>query len=86
MPGLDWVNVEYESLYGNITSQWKRDEGGIRWTIHVPANTSADIHLPVKLGEAIRVMANNGFVQPVSRTNEEQVLFVLAGTYVFQLN
>ncbi|TWU33204.1 family 78 glycoside hydrolase catalytic domain [Novipirellula artificiosorum] len=46
---LDWVRVDFDSRYGPIQSHWARESidgvEKIRWTIAVPPNTSATIHL-----------------------------------------
>jgi alpha-L-rhamnosidase len=40
--GLEWVKASYDSPYGEIRSEWKRQpDGTIEWNITVPPNTSA---------------------------------------------
>ena len=43
---LNSINVLYDSGYGQITSQWQRDNGNILWQVTIPNNTSAWVHLP----------------------------------------
>ena len=43
-PLLPQLRVEYDSAYGTIVSDWKQDQH--RFTITIPANTSATVTLP----------------------------------------
>ena len=43
---LTFAQVEYESIYGRVSSRWERQGQQIIYTISVPANTTADIRLP----------------------------------------
>jgi len=43
---LAWVKAEVPSPYGKIASAWKREEGGIRWNVTIPWNTTATAKLP----------------------------------------
>ncbi|MCR4032031.1 MULTISPECIES: glycoside hydrolase family 78 protein [Flavobacterium] len=44
--GLTYVNASYESVYGLIKSDWKKDKKALVWNITIPANTSAIVYLP----------------------------------------
>ena len=44
--GLDFVNCTFESVSGRIESRWKRDGKRFVWDITIPANTSAEVHIP----------------------------------------
>lgn len=41
---LDWVSGSYQSVRGLIRSEWKRENGRIKLTVTIPANTTATIH------------------------------------------
>ncbi len=45
--GMSFVKAEYNSIYGRIKSSWKLDGRIINLKIDIPANTTADIYLPV---------------------------------------
>jgi alpha-L-rhamnosidase len=45
---LDWVKCCYESPYGQIVSNWKKESGSFKWDISVPVNTTATIYIPAK--------------------------------------
>jgi alpha-L-rhamnosidase len=44
--GLDHVDASYRSVYGSITSSWAMYRDSLSWTIGIPANTTAEVHLP----------------------------------------
>lgn len=46
--GIEEAGVEFESVYGRIESKWSCKDGKIRGHVRVPANTTAEIHLPEK--------------------------------------
>ena len=46
IPGLDWVKCSFESGYGTIESNWKKEGGQFIWEITLPANTTATVYLP----------------------------------------
>ncbi|HEV9035924.1 MAG TPA: alpha-L-rhamnosidase C-terminal domain-containing protein, partial [Puia sp.] len=43
---LDSVTASYNTPYGIVTSEWRREGGHISWQITVPPNTRAIVHLP----------------------------------------
>jgi len=47
--GLSHVNASYKSVYGEIKSEWKKQDGAFSWNISIPANTSAIVKLPKEL-------------------------------------
>ena len=46
--GIEEAGVEFESVYGKIESKWSCKDGKIHGYVRVPANTTAEIHLPEK--------------------------------------
>ena len=42
----EWANVSYDSPYGKIVSNWKKDLQHVEWDVEVPCNTSATVCLP----------------------------------------
>lgn len=44
--GLNRVDCTYRSVSGTIESHWHRTGKGIEWTVVVPPNTTAEVHLP----------------------------------------
>lgn len=46
IPDLEWVDASYETPYGKVVSQWRKTLMHLDWTIEIPANTTAEVHLP----------------------------------------
>nr|WP_262915286.1 alpha-L-rhamnosidase [Niabella ginsengisoli] len=57
--GLKNAKANYQSAYGNIASEWTNNNGEIKWTIDVPANSSAIIHLPATNENSIKESEKN---------------------------
>ncbi len=47
--GLSHVKASYKSVYGEIKSEWKKENGTFHWNITIPGNSSAIIRLPKEL-------------------------------------
>ena len=43
---LSWAKGTYESMYGTIASDWKKEGGRFLFHIEIPVNTSAEIWIP----------------------------------------
>lgn len=44
--GLNFVNAAYQSIYGEIKSEWKKENKNFTWNITIPGNTSAIVSIP----------------------------------------
>ena len=54
---LTYVKASYQSVYGLIKSNWKKDDDKITWDITIPANTTAVVNFPTNQKKYI---AENG--------------------------
>jgi hypothetical protein len=52
---MTFVKATYQSVYGKITSQWKKKKGKLFLKIQIPANTTATVKLPVEKNAEIKV-------------------------------
>jgi alpha-L-rhamnosidase len=58
--GLSHVKASYNSVYGEIKSEWSKKNDTFDWEISIPANTSAIVRLPQEMhittpeGEGVR--------------------------------
>ena len=43
---IDDISTSYKSIYGNILSKWKKQNGMLHWQVEIPANTTATLHMP----------------------------------------
>ena len=50
---LTFANTEYESMYGNVVVNWKKEGKGATFHIEVPVNTTAKVYLPATSKDGI---------------------------------
>lgn len=45
--GLEYVSGTYDSVYGMIKSSWRNAGGTFSWDFAIPANTTAEVYIPL---------------------------------------
>lgn len=78
--GLNTVSASYESVYGEIKSAWKKDNGSFSWDITIPGNTSAIVRIPKEFGIK---HDNQPGIKKVSDTAGYTEIEIGSGTYNF---
>lgn len=43
---LSHIDASYETPYGKVISQWHKTPMQLEWNVEIPANTTAEVHLP----------------------------------------
>ena len=85
---LKWVECSYDSPYGQIISNWKRDEQKLTMDVTIPANTTATVYVPAKDAAAVnefgKPAVNAKGVKFLRMENNAAVYEVASGTYQFQ--
>ncbi|WP_269227195.1 glycoside hydrolase family 78 protein [Flavobacterium eburneipallidum] len=83
--GLTFVNASYESVYGLIKSDWKKNKTNLVWKITIPANSSALVYLPTANASDVKVnkekVSKNHKIE-----NNKLVLELPSGTYELNVN
>lgn len=51
---FSFANTEFNSLYGSVSTKWKKKERGYELTIKIPANCTADVLLPNQEKQVIK--------------------------------
>jgi len=51
---MTWARGYYDSMYGRISSSWKKENGKFTYEATVPANTTATLYLPASSLKRIR--------------------------------
>jgi hypothetical protein len=69
---------------GEIVSEWRQSSGKLALKVSVPANTSAEVHVPAAPDEAVQVKGDGG-VDPLSREDRYAVFTAPPGTHVFEV-
>jgi alpha-L-rhamnosidase len=50
---LRWAKGSFDSLYGNIVSEWKISDGRLTLEVQVPPNTSARVYVPAENADSV---------------------------------
>lgn len=88
--GLQFVNASYKSAYGLIKSSWKNRIDKFEWTISIPANTSATVHIPTNSVDEIvengKTITSNADIKFIKMDKGTAVFEIASGTYHFVRN
>ncbi|ALJ01746.1 family 78 glycoside hydrolase catalytic domain [Rufibacter tibetensis] len=84
---LTFSKVTYDSPYGVISTDWKRNADTLELSVEIPANTTATVHLPMtatdQIFESGKLVAGNKDLQQLPSENGRAFLKVGSGTYHF---
>ncbi|MHA1344619.1 MAG: alpha-L-rhamnosidase-related protein, partial [Promethearchaeota archaeon] len=84
---LKFVNVTYHSISGPIKVSWELRKNILKFSVHIPANTKAEIHVPStnpkNLKENGKIISKNNFVKIKNIAKNEIVLHTGSGKYNF---
>jgi alpha-L-rhamnosidase len=85
--GLTYARTELRSMYGAIRSAWTRENGKFEWSITIPANTTATIHIPAsgrsEVMESGQSVQNSDGVSFLHMEDGYAVFAVESGSYAF---
>jgi alpha-L-rhamnosidase len=87
--GLDFARASYNTMHGEIESDWRRNGKKLTWTICIPPNTSARVCVPSKSGTAVReggtpLKAKAAGVHVIGREGKFLTCEVTSGIYKFE--
>lgn len=84
---LNWCNATYESVYGTIAVNWKKEDGKFTMKLDVPGNTTATVTLPAssakKIHEGGKSLKQNN-IEVLSHDKGLVTVQVGSGSYVFE--
>jgi alpha-L-rhamnosidase len=92
---IHWVKASHRSVYGTLTTQWKRDGKRFEYQVTLPPNTTGTLYLPVPEGGTITesgsplAQASGGRdsshpgVKYESRSGDRAVIALGSGSYRF---
>jgi alpha-L-rhamnosidase len=85
--GLTWAQGSYDSIQGTIASAWQFTNNTLTLNVTIPANTSAEIHVPTTNAAAIMesgtTAASSRGVTYIGVSNSAAIYTVGSGNYVF---
>ena len=73
----------YHSVYGDIVSEWKRNESEFELKVQVPANTTATIYLPAVKNSIIKQDGKN---IKAKYADGRAIVKIGSGKYIFKVN
>ena len=84
---LEYAKASFHSVHGLIDSHWERNESGIKLRVVIPANTTAEIHIPCESIDKILVdekglQATTG-IELLGAFDERIIVKAGSGEYVF---
>lgn len=88
--GLFFVNAKYQSSYGTIVSEWKKDESRtiFTWRISIPANTTALVYVPAEnekdVLESGKPVITNAEIKLIRMDDRCAVIQIGSGNYSFE--
>ena len=84
---LTWANGKYHSIYGDIVSEWRIQNGSLQMHVEVPANTRARVYIPTKnvntIKEGNMSAERSAGVKFLSMEGDAAIYEVLSGCYDF---
>ncbi|HLF36244.1 MAG TPA: glycoside hydrolase family 78 protein [Cyclobacteriaceae bacterium] len=96
MPAGDLISAKASVMtpYGKVLSDWELKDGSFILSVTIPANTTAEIHLPLKEGSKVmegeseiysggKLTRGKEFFKLTSATDSEVVLETVSGNYLF---
>lgn len=80
---LHHVKASYQSVYGEIKSEWTRKEGLFDWKITIPGNASAIVRIPKEI--TLNQLNTNEIISQLKHA-DYTVIEVGSGHYSFTGN
>ena len=84
---VDWVKCSYQSPYGKIVSNWKREGDKLTMDVTIPANTTATVYVPARDAAGVTESGNPAIkaegVKFLRMENDAAVYEVGSGCYSF---
>ena len=78
VPGITWVKASYNSIRGNISSQWKIDSGHFSLEVTIPPGTTATVYVTATSPDSV---TESG--QPAARSPDVKFLYEAGGCAIY---
>jgi alpha-L-rhamnosidase len=87
VPGLDYVNASYHTMYGLVRSSWKKSTDKFTWQLTIPVNTTATVFIPAGspagIQEGGQPIGNVKDISFLRMEGDKAVLKIGSGVYEF---
>ena len=82
---MEYAKGGFESIYGYIKSEWKKNESGYAYKVTVPANTTATLNLDVNNIKNVTVKKGTEGIRSSVIKNGKTVYELASGSYEFDV-
>jgi len=86
---LTFANVCFDSPYGTIVSNWKKNENSFMLHVEIPVNTTAKVIMPFEGELQSRALQSSEkdieLIKPLEKVNGKPVFEIQSGSYEFEL-
>lgn len=83
---LTWVKATYDSMRGEIKSNWRIEDSNFHWDVVIPPNVSARVYLPAEYSKNVKVLGRpiteSEFVKYLGFEDGQQVYQFESGKYL----
>ena len=84
---MTFASATYQSVYGEIAASWQIDGERFQFTVTIPANTTATVVIPTRLGRRITeggvALESALGIHGVRREQEATCIEIGSGIYTF---
>lgn len=85
---LTWAKASYDSVRGEISSEWHRDANSFKLQVRIPANTTATVFVPTTSPDSVtengKALAQTAGVKFLRQEENCAVLVIESGEYRFE--
>ncbi|MFV0522609.1 MAG: family 78 glycoside hydrolase catalytic domain [Mangrovibacterium sp.] len=87
----DTTNAYYNSIYGDIQSNWTKNKNKLKWNVIIPCNSTAELKIPrksasVAIQEGVKDIHQTEGVKVLEESKNYILVEVGSGTYNFQVS
>lgn len=79
LDGMEWAKATHKSVYGLISSHWKREHGKVIWDVTIPDGATAKLYL-------VSSLEKNESIKALPREGMWNVFVIGAGTHRFSIS
>ena len=89
LENLTYVKAAYETPYGPVKSNWKKEDGELKWDVSIPGNTTALIYMPVTtptdVKEGGKIVSPSQHIKFLKTEKGYSVFQIGSGNYSFSI-
>ncbi len=87
--GITFTKADYQSPYGRIKCEWRKNKDRLTVDVTIPVNTTAKVFLPVAPGSVVtesgRQLSFSGDAWFLKKENDHEIYRLGSGRYCFEI-